>query len=98
VLKSSAKQIGVRIMKLVDELYEMYKHHFTGDEEDIDIIAFSVLEQLNRKNLMNLLSELDDQERYDLVGLYLIEGLRGKLAQEGLLQMTETGSEKRTIH
>lgn len=85
-------------MKLVDELYEMYKHHFTGDEEDVDIIAFSVLEQLNRKNLFNLLSELDDQELYDLVGLYLIEGLKGKLAKEGLLPMKETNPEKRTIH
>ncbi|KAA0549006.1 cytosolic protein [Bacillus sp. BGMRC 2118] len=85
-------------MKLVDELYEMYKHHFTGDEEDIDIIAFSVLEQLNRKTMFNLLSELDDQELLDLVGLYLIEGLKGKLAKEGLLPLGEDGVEKRTIH
>ncbi|MFD1739244.1 DUF6154 family protein [Bacillus salitolerans] len=85
-------------MKFVDELYEMYKHHFTGDEEDIDIIAFSVLEQLNKKSLLNLLHELDDQELYNLVGLYLIEGLRGKLAQEGLLTMSDERSEKRTIH
>jgi hypothetical protein len=88
----------VTILKLVDELYEMYKHHFTGDEEDVDIIAFSVLEQLNRKNLFNLLSELEDQELYDLVGLYLIEGLKGKLAKEGLLPMKDTNQEKRTIH
>ncbi|MFZ3589350.1 DUF6154 family protein [Bacillus sp. DJP31] len=85
-------------MKLVDELYEMYKHHFTGDEEDVDIIAFSVLEQLNRKNMFNLLSELEDQELYDLMGLYLIEGLKGKLAKEGLLPMKEASHEKRTIH
>ncbi len=85
-------------MKLVDELYEMYKHHFTGDEEDVDIIAFSVLEQLNRKNMLNLLSELEDQELYDLLGLYLIEGLKGKLAKEGLLPMKEASDEKRTIH
>ncbi|WP_456277906.1 DUF6154 family protein [Bacillus sp. AK128] len=85
-------------MKLVDELYEMYKHHFTGDEEDIDIIAFSVLEQLNRKSMFNLLNELEDQELYDLVGLYLIEGLRGKLAKEGLLSMKDVNHEKRTIH
>ncbi|WP_338083662.1 DUF6154 family protein [Bacillus mesophilus] len=85
-------------LKLVDELYEMYKHHFTGDEEDVDIIAFSVLEQLNRKNMFNLLSELEDQELYDLVGLYLIEGLKGKLAKEGLLPMKDVSQEKRTIH
>ena len=71
-------------MNLVDELYEMYRDKLTGDEEDADILAFAVLEQLNREDLLHMIEQMSDQELVDLVGLYLIENLKGKMAQEGI--------------
>ncbi len=71
-------------MKLIDELYEMYRHKLTGDEEDADILAFSVLEQLDREDLLQLIEELSDQELYNLVGFYMIENLKAKMAREGI--------------
>ena len=35
-------------MKLVDELYNLYKNKLTGDEEDIDMLAFAFLEEMSR--------------------------------------------------
>lgn len=68
-------------MKLIDDLYNMYRNKITGDEEDIDMLAFAVLEQFNRKEIFELLHEMDDQELIDLMGLYIIESLKGKFAQ-----------------
>ena len=36
-------------MKLIDDLYNMYRNKLTGDEEDIDMLTFAVLEQLGRR-------------------------------------------------
>lgn len=70
-------------MKLVNELFNMYKHKL-GDEEDADIITFAVLEELSRDDLVEIIQEMDDQEIFDMVGLYLMEMLKGKMAQEGM--------------
>lgn len=69
-------------MKFIDELYELYRNKLTGDEEDADILAFSVLEQLDREDMMTLITELSDQELYNLVGFYMIEKLKAKMARE----------------
>jgi glycosylphosphatidylinositol transamidase (GPIT) subunit GPI8 len=72
-------------MKLVNELFNIYKHQLTGDEEDADIIAFAVLEELSREDLLDMVGEMNEQELFDMVGVYLIEMLKGKMAQEGIL-------------
>ncbi|PLR79431.1 hypothetical protein CU633_00195 [Bacillus sp. V3-13] len=69
-------------MKLVDELYELYRDKLTGDEEDIDMLAFAFLEEMSYEDLLSLIKEMDKQELYDLMGIYLIESLKGKFAQE----------------
>ena len=51
------------------------------DEEDIDMLTFAVLEQLDRKEILELIHEMDDQELTNLMGLYIIESLKGKFAQ-----------------
>lgn len=69
-------------MKIVDELFEFYRHKLTGDEEDIDMLAFAFLEEMSYDDLIELIKDLDKQELYDLMGLYLIETLKGKFAKE----------------
>lgn len=71
-------------MKIIDEIYEMYRDKLTGDEEDADIIAFSVLEQFDREDLLALLNDLSDQELNNLVGFYMIENLKAKMARDGI--------------
>ncbi|PLT29297.1 DUF6154 family protein [Peribacillus deserti] len=69
-------------MKLIEELYELYKSKLTGNDEDIDMLAFAVLEQLSREEILGLIHEMDNQELINLMGLYIIESLKGKFAQE----------------
>ena len=86
-------------MKIIDEIYELYRDKLTGDEEDADIIAFSVLEQFEREDLIDLLRDLTDQELRNLVGFYMIENLKAKMARDGIGQSKMmTVNELRDIH
>lgn len=85
-------------MKLVDELYELYRNKLTGDEEDIDMLAFAFLEEMSREDLLHLIQEMDEQELYTLMGLYLIESLKGKFAKEDYGQARSPLSSQRNIH
>ena len=68
-------------MRLVDELYEMYQNRLTGDEEDLDMITFAVLENYGRKELVGLVNDMNDEELQFFISLYLIESLKGKFAR-----------------
>ncbi len=85
-------------MKLVDELYDLYRNKLTGDEEDIDMLTFAFLEEMTREDLLNMIHELDEQELNDLVGLYLLESLKGKFAQEEYGQRRAASFHHRNIH
>lgn len=85
-------------MKIVDELYELYRHKLTGDDEDIDMLAFAFLEEMTREDLLRIIQELDNQELYDLMGLYLIESLKGKFASENYGQQRIRNTFHRNIH
>lgn len=85
-------------MKLVDELFEMYRDKLTGDEEDIDMLAFAFLEEMTREDLLRLIQEMDEQELYTLMGLYLIESLKGKFAKEDYGQRPSPIINHRNIH
>ena len=86
------------IMKLVDELYELYREKLTGDEEDIDMLAFAFLEEMTRDDLLHLIYEMDEQELYNLMGLYLIENLKVKFAQEDYGQERRYSPNNRSLH
>lgn len=85
-------------MRLVDELFQMYRDKLTGDEEDIDMLAFAFLEEMSHEDLLHLIKEMDKQELYDLMGLYLIESLKGKFAQEEYGQQRAHTYYPRNIH
>lgn len=85
-------------MKIVDELFEMYRNKLTGDEEDIDMLAFAFLEEMSQEDLLHLIQEMDKQELYNLMGLYLIESLKGKFAQEEYGQQRINTYYPRNIH
>lgn len=71
-------------MKMIDELFDMYKDHLTGDEEDVLIIIYGILDGYNNENLMNLIQELKAEEKFEMVALFLYEKLRLKMAVEGI--------------
>ncbi|MGJ7920343.1 DUF6154 family protein [Neobacillus sp. LXY-4] len=85
-------------MKLVDELFELYRDKLTGDDEDIDMLAFAILEEMSREDLLHLVQDLSTQELYNVIGVYLIESLREKFAQEEYGQHRPQPNVSRNIH
>lgn len=85
-------------MKLVDELFQLYRDKLTGDEEDIDMLAFAFLEEMTREDLLHLIYEMDEQELFNLMGLYLIENLKVKFAQDDYGQQRHSFSNQRNLH
>jgi hypothetical protein len=53
---------------------------------------------MTHEDLLGLLQDMDKQELYDLMGLYLIESLKGKFAQEQYGQHRTHTYYPRNIH
>ncbi len=66
-------------MKLVDEIFEMYKGKIRGSQEDLDMIAFTILEQLDHTELLEMVKELTEDELAYFIRLYIVESLKGRL-------------------
>ncbi|MBM7581005.1 DUF6154 family protein [Jeotgalibacillus terrae] len=66
-------------MKLVDEIFEMYKGKIRGSQEDLDMIAFTILEQLDHRELLEMVKELSEDELAYFIRLYIVESLKGRL-------------------
>ncbi|GAE24983.1 hypothetical protein JCM9140_951 [Halalkalibacter wakoensis JCM 9140] len=73
-------------MKFVDELYDLYKNHLTGDEEDALIIINGILHDFDDRDIKKLIDGMPDQERFEMLALYLYEKFRIKVAEEGIGQ------------
>lgn len=69
-------------MKFVDELYDFYKKKLTADDEDIDILVSSIMQELSRQDMLNILSELSQKELYQITGTYIGYKLKEKLIQD----------------
>ncbi|MBS4216724.1 DUF1836 domain-containing protein [Bacillus sp. FJAT-49711] len=77
-------------MRLVDELFAMYRNKITDDEEDLDMITFAVLEHYDRNELMEIVKDMDQHELQYFIRLYLLETLKGKFAQLDGTQYTNS--------
>jgi len=77
---------GGKAVKFIDELYEYYKDRLTGDEEDAEVMTMSILEELDRNDLLQFIQEMSDEELTGMVGLYILECLKAKMAQDGVGQ------------
>ena len=72
---------GVFWMKLIDDLFEHYRTKLTGDDEDIDILALALLEQLNQSEILSYIKEMDEVELRSFFGLYIMETLKAKFSE-----------------
>ena len=66
-------------MKLVEELYEIYRGKIRGTEEDLDMIALTILEESSRPELLSIIEEMDTEELQYFIRLYILETLKEKL-------------------
>lgn len=73
-------------MKFIDDLYELYKEQLVGDEEDAVALVLYALQDHDRDDLLKLIDQLSYEEIYQMLGHFLIEKLKEKMAKEGLGQ------------
>lgn len=85
-------------MKFVDEMFEFYRDKLTGNEDDIDLLTYALLEELSYEDLLQLIQEMDQEELYQLIGMYLIHAFREKLAKENYGQKKISTFSQRNIH
>lgn len=71
-------------MNFVDEIYEMYRKRLTGDEEDAVALVLNLLEDHNRGDLIKMVNDMEDEEIFQMLAMWLIEMLKVKMAQEEL--------------
>lgn len=71
-------------MRFVDEIYEMYRNHLTGDEEDAVALVLNLLQEHEKSDLLKMIDKMEDHEVFQMVAMYLIEMLKAKMAQEEL--------------
>lgn len=71
-------------MKRIDEMFEMYKNHLTGDEEDLLVIIYGMLEDYTVEDLHQFFRELEEEDKFEMVTLYIYEKLRLKMEREGI--------------
>jgi hypothetical protein len=71
-------------MKFVDDLFKLYRNHLTGDDEDAIEIVLSLFADHKREDLEVFISDLSDEELFQMVSIYVIEMIKRKMTEEGL--------------
>jgi hypothetical protein len=65
-------------MKLIEEIYEMYRGRIKGTDEDLDLIALTILEDTSRNEIIELIQEMETEELEYFLRLYIFETLKEK--------------------
>lgn len=71
-------------MKFIDDLYNLYRDHLTGDEEDAIALVLGVLQDQDREDMLNLVQDMNEEEVFQMLSMFLIELMRQKMATEGV--------------
>lgn len=85
-------------MKFIDDLYELYKERLVGDEEDAVALILYTLQDHERKDLIKLIKDMDDDELYEMISFYLIEKLKLKMDEDGLGQYRPQHYDSKNVH
>lgn len=72
-------------MSFIDEVYSLYQDQLNDDEDDAVAIVLSILEDQSKENVMQLISEMADDEIIQMMGVYLLEMIKMKMIQDGKL-------------
>lgn len=71
-------------MKFIDDLYNLYRDHLTGDDEDAIALVLGVLQEQDREDMLNLVQDMNEEEVFQMLSMFLIELMRQKMATEGV--------------
>lgn len=73
-------------MRFIDDLYALYKHKLTGNENESVMLVLDILADQKRDDLMKLIDDLSDNEVKQMVSLYLVELLKARMVKDGIME------------
>lgn len=86
-------------MGFVDEIYEMYRNHLKGTEDDAITLVLNLLQDHKREEILSKISEMEDYEIYQMFSIYLIEALKVKIAGQDIQAIkSKQNSSDSTFH
>ena len=76
-------------MKIVDEIYAMYRNVLRGDEDDWLALIMGLFLEHDREDLLSMIEDMSKEELLQMVTLYAYQLLRLKLEREGTVEKSE---------
>lgn len=76
-------------MKIVDEIYAMYRNVLRGDEDDWLALIMGLFLEHDREDLLSMIEDMSKEELLQMVTLYTYQLLRLKLEREGTVEKSE---------
>ncbi|WP_417899231.1 DUF6154 family protein [Bacillus haimaensis] len=66
-------------MKTIEEMIEKYQKRFLRDDEDVDAVAYAIVNSFTREQCLGLLNELTDEELHQIVALFVMDKVKAIL-------------------
>ncbi|SHF16893.1 hypothetical protein SAMN05444392_10931 [Seinonella peptonophila] len=85
-------------MSFVDEVYQLYRDQLKDDEDDAVAIVLNILEDQTRENVMQLIEQMNEDEVVQMMGVYLVEMIKMKMAQDGKLPQLRNHNSTQRFH
>jgi len=76
-------------VKIVDEIYAMYRNVLRGDEDDWLALIMGLFLEHDREDLLSMIEDMSKEELLQMVTLYAYQLLRLKLEREGTVEKSE---------
>jgi hypothetical protein len=66
-------------MKSIEKMIEKYQKRLLRDDEDVDAVAYAVVNSFTREQCLGLLNELTDEELHQIVALFVMDKVKAIL-------------------
>ncbi|MFE7065064.1 DUF6154 family protein [Sutcliffiella sp. NPDC057660] len=66
-------------MKSIEEMIEKYQKRLLRDDEDVDAVAYAIVNSFTREQCLGLLNELTDEELHQIVALFVMDKVKAVL-------------------
>lgn len=66
-------------MKSIEEMIEKYQKRLLRDDEDVDAVAYAIVNSFTREQCLGLLNELTDEELHQIVAFFVMDKVKAIL-------------------
>ncbi|MED4016078.1 DUF6154 family protein [Sutcliffiella cohnii] len=80
------------MMSYLDRIFEKYRHKWVREDEDVDAITISIVQNLDRNNCLTILKELEEEELQSLIAIVLREKIKDRLSIDSDIYPTTSSS------